>query len=163
MSELKDVIIAYKNLSFVDRIVFYSTMSNDIDISEHNLQQFLIETRLNDGCSCIYCSGDHVVRNGKRKDGIQRFLCRDCKRSFIPSSDSVISGTRKRLSVWARYLECMLNKKTLKESSQICSLSITTAFIWRHKILDALSELVDKVYLDGMPIPSLDLCLEVLA
>ncbi len=33
--------------------------------------------------------------NGKRKDGTQRFLCRDCRRSFIPSSDSILSRTRK--------------------------------------------------------------------
>ncbi len=34
MTELKDVITSYNNLQFSDRIVFYTTISNDINISE---------------------------------------------------------------------------------------------------------------------------------
>ena len=44
MSQLKDVIASYNNLSFSDRIVFYTTISNDITVSD-NMQSFLIETR----------------------------------------------------------------------------------------------------------------------
>ena len=149
MSELKEVFAAYKKLSFTDRIVFYTTLSNTVNVHEDNLQDFLIETRIADGNTCIYCEGSHVVKNGKRKDGVQRFLCRDCKKSFIPSSCSVTSGTRKNLSVWAQYLKCMSDKKTLKETAEECSISVTTAFYWRHKILDALQEVTDRVCLDG--------------
>ena len=149
MSELKEVFVAYKKLSFTDRIVFYTTLSNTVNVHEDNIQDFLIETRICDGNTCIFCEGSHVVKNGKRKDGIQRFLCRDCKRSFIPSSCSVTSGTRKNLSVWAQYLKCMSDKKTLKETAEECSISVTTAFYWRHKILDALQEVTDRVCLDG--------------
>ena len=146
MSELKDVITSYNNLSFSDRIVFYTTISNDIAISD-DTQSFLIETRLDGEGSCIYCEGMHVVKNGKRKDGVQRFLCRDCHRSFIASTDSITSRTRKSISVWATYLKCMLDQKTLKQSSAECDISISTAFTWRHKILDTLSELTEKAYL----------------
>ena len=78
-----------------------------------------------------------------RKDGVQRLLCRDCKKSFIPSSCSIALGTRENLSVWAQYLKCMSDRKTLKETVEECSISVTTAFYWRHKILDALQELTD--------------------
>ena len=149
MSELKDVITAYRKLPFGDRVVFYSTVSNDVDVREETVQDFLIETRMGESLSCIYCKGDHVVRNGKRKDGTQRFLCRDCGKSFIPGSNTITSGTRKRMSTWVKYLKCMLDKKTLKESSEECGISMPTAFSWRHKILDALREVTDKVYLDG--------------
>ena len=53
------------------------------------------------------------------------------------------------MSTWVKYLKCMLDKKTLKESSEECGISMPTAFSWRHKILDALREVTDKVYLDG--------------
>ncbi|MCR4690713.1 MAG: hypothetical protein K5739_05185, partial [Lachnospiraceae bacterium] len=82
MSELKDVITSYNHLPFSDRIVFYTTISNDITISD-DMQSFLIETRFDGKGSCIYCQGIHVVKNGKRKDGVQRYLCRECRRSFI--------------------------------------------------------------------------------
>ncbi|MBR3058903.1 MAG: IS1 family transposase, partial [Clostridiales bacterium] len=149
MSELKDVITAYRKLPFGDHVVFYSTVSNDVDVREETVQDFLIETRMGESLCCLYCKGDHVVRNGKRKDGTQRFLCRDCGKSFIPGSNTITSGTRKRMSTWVKYLKCMLDKKTLKESSEECGISMPTAFSWRHKILDALREVTDKVYLDG--------------
>ena len=149
MSELKDVITSYNSLSFSDRIVFYTTISNDITITD-DTQSFLIETRFEGECYCIYCEGKHVVKNGKRKDGVQRCLCRDCHRSFIASTDSITSRTRKSISVWAAYLKCMLDQKTLKQSSEECRISVSTAFTWRHKILDTLSELTEKTYLTGV-------------
>ena len=132
MSELKDVITSYNSLSFCDRIVFYTTISNDIPLTD-DIQSFLIETRFG-GNSCICCNGMHVVKNGKRRDGTQRYLCRDCHRSFIPSSDSITSRTRKSVSIWAAYLKCMLEQKTLKETSEEChmphSAQIMNVHIW---------------------------------
>ncbi len=56
MSELKDVITSYNSLSFSDRIVFYTTISNDIPHKD-DIQSFLIETRL-DGDSCIFLQSE---------------------------------------------------------------------------------------------------------
>ena len=123
MSELKEIFASYKKLSFTDRIVFYTTLSSNINVHDDNLQDFLVKTRIAGGNACIYCEGSYVVKNGKRKDGVQRFLCRDCKKSFIPSSCSITSGTRKNLSVWAQYLKCMSDKKTLKETAKECFIS----------------------------------------
>ena len=148
MPELKEVITSYNSLSFSDRVVFYTTISNDISLSD-DMQSFLIENRFNGGASCIYCESAYVVKNGKRKDGTQRYLCRDCHRSFIPSTDSITSRTRKSLSVWMSYLKCMIDRKTLKETADECHISVSTAFTWRHKILDTLSELTEKTYLTG--------------
>ena len=52
--------------------------SNNVNVHNDNLKDFLIETRIADGNACIYCEGSYVVKNGKRKDDVQRFLCRDC-------------------------------------------------------------------------------------
>ena len=159
-TRLKEVITAYRNLSFCDRTAFYYSVSNDVDVSESNLQVFLFKTRLKEGSCCIYCEGEHILKNGHRKDGTQRYVCRDCKRSFIPTSFSITSGTRKRPAVWAAYIRCMMDIKTLKETSEECGISVTTAFVWWHKILDALHELTDKVYLagtveaNGLPCPA---------
>ena len=149
-ADLKKILTAYRELSFNDRAAFYSTVSNDVSVTNKYLQSFLIETRINNDQGCIYCGSTHVVKNGTRKDGTQRFLCRDCKKSFLPTSKSVTSRTRKRLSVWTTYLKCMIEKKTLRETSEECQISMATAFLWRHKILDGLHEMAENVYLDGV-------------
>ena len=53
MSELKDVINSYNSLSFSDRIVFYTTISNDIQLTD-DTQTFLIETRFDGGPSLLF-------------------------------------------------------------------------------------------------------------
>ena len=86
MSELNDLITSYKNLSISDWGVFYTTVSNDISVNGGDLQPFLIETRMTDGRTCIYCDGGRVVKNETRRDGTQRYLFRDCGKSSIPST-----------------------------------------------------------------------------
>ena len=49
------------------------------------------EMRFSKGRVCCHCNGTDVVRNGKNK-GVQRYLCRSCKKSF---SDLTNSATYK--------------------------------------------------------------------
>lgn len=149
MSTLKEAMETYHNLSCYDRIVFYSTLVNDIQVDKDHIQDILVETSFADQQSCIHCGSTHFVKNGVRKDGTQRYLCRDCNRSFLMNTNSISSRSRKRLSVWKRYFDCLMDKKTLKESAEECEISMGTAFLWRHKILDALEEMEGKVCLEG--------------
>jgi transposase-like protein len=147
---LKEFINAYHKLSHSDRVVFYSTVTNNVDINADNLQDFLTKNRITEECKCVYCSGKHIVKNGTRKDGVQTYICRDCGKSFSASSNSITSRTRKKISIWAKYLKCMIDKKTLNESADECGISLRTAFVWRHKILDAIKEVAEKTYLEGV-------------
>ena len=146
----KEFINAYHKLSYSDRVVFYSTVTNNVDINADNLQDFLTKNRITEECKCVYCSGKHIVKNGTRKDGVQTYICRDCGKSFSASSNSITSRTRKKISIWAKYLKCMIDKKTLNESADECGISLRTAFVWRHKILDAIKEVAEKTYLEGV-------------
>jgi len=44
----------------------------------------------------------------------------------------------------------MMEQKTLAETSAECQISISTAFTWRHKILDTIDKLAKKTYLTGI-------------
>ena len=149
MSGIREITEAYDKLPLSDRIMFYLCISNDLSVSDENKQSFLIEHRHIDN-ECIYCGNSHIVKNGHRADGTQRFLCKDCHKSFIPSSNTIVSGTRKRIETWAKYISCMMDKKTLNETASECNISKNTAFTWRHKVLGALKELADKTFLTGI-------------
>lgn len=86
---------------------------------------------------CPHCGSTHFVKNGT-KNGSQRYLCRECKKSFVESSGTVLFHTQKDLSVWKKYVHCMIEKYPLIKCAKICGIGKNTAFIWRHKILDAL-------------------------
>ena len=44
----------------------------------------------------------------------------------------------------------MMNSFTIRRSAEICGINKDTAFIWRHKILDALQEMQNSVELNGV-------------
>ena len=50
-TSLKEVLTAYRNLSFCDRTAFYYSVSNDVDVSESNLQVFPAKATFRFFCS----------------------------------------------------------------------------------------------------------------
>ena len=77
-------------------------------------------------------------------------VCKDCGKSFVIATNSIVSGTRKDLSVWEQYIDCMMNGLSIRKTAVACGIHRNTAFLWRHKILDALQNMADDVTLDGI-------------
>jgi len=53
----------------------------------------LREKKYSKGFSCPHCSGTHVVRYGKFK-GRQRYMCKDCIKTFSDLTDTPLARTR---------------------------------------------------------------------
>ncbi len=115
-----------------------------------NIEDFVEKERFANGRVCPLCGCTHVVRNGHRKDGTQRYVCKDCGKSFVMTTNSIVSGTRKDLFVWEKYIDCMMNGLSIRQTAGTCDIHRNTAFFWRHKILDALQNMADDVTLNGI-------------
>ncbi len=61
-----------------------------------------------DGVACPRCGSLDVVRKGHDHDGTQRWLCKDCHRTFRNAADTIITRSKLRPAVWMRYLECFV-------------------------------------------------------
>ena len=79
-----------------------------------------------------------VAKFGKDGAGKQRYRCKYCGATFTATSYSTISYTHRDLSTWEKYIECLLAGLSLEKCSRLCSISVRTAFLWRHKILSIL-------------------------
>ena len=145
----EDIMAMVSQLPIVERVRFHKlfkdSSQNGIDMEEH-----LTERRFSSGRVCPICGGTHVQRNGRRKNGSQKFICKDCGKTFSIRKNSIFSGTRKPMSVWHEYMDCMAEGLTLDESAERCGISHKTAFTWRHKILDAMSKNEDGSGWDGI-------------
>ncbi|SCC38711.1 Uncharacterized protein BW664_03155 [Bacillus mycoides] len=70
------------------------------------------EMRFKEGLGCVHCGSVKVKRNGKYRDR-QRYLCRDCGKSFNDLSNTPISGTR-YLGKWSKYFQMMVEGYSLR-------------------------------------------------
>ena len=80
-------------------------------------------------------------------------MCKDCGKSFVINTNSITSGTRKDFDVWKKYIDCMMNGLSIRKTADICGIHRNTAFLWRHKILDALQNMHNSVVLEGIVEP----------
>ena len=99
---------------------------------------------------CRKCAGTNIVKFGKDSNGKQRYKCRACGCTFVSTSFSVISHSHCSFDVWEQYIDLMFNGASLKKCAAKCGISIRTAFLWRHKILNVLQRDQDNKPMNGI-------------
>lgn len=99
---------------------------------------------------CHHCESRHVVRYGKRPDGTQRFRCVDCRKIFQATTNTVLGkNTYQNQEKLRMYVNCMCKELSVRQSAEICGITVPTAFAWRHKILNALRNTCEHQMLSG--------------
>ncbi len=120
-----------------------------LDFNYNGFEDFLLSKKSEKGISCPHCNSFNIKKNG-HKGLIQRFLCKDCHKTFTSRNHTITFSSKKSFSVWKKYIDCMMNGFTFRKSAEICGINKDTAFIWRHKILDALQNMQAEVTLEGI-------------
>ncbi len=141
-TELEIIKQLFISLSRQDKQSFMKSLNNKENVSNKLVSQKEIK-------SCPHCNSESFIKNGK-KDGIQRFMCKDCRKTFTFTNNTILFGTKKDLATWQTFIYCMIEKYSLRKTAKICNINPSTAFIWRHKILDALQNMMNEVKLDGI-------------
>jgi len=95
--------------------------------------------------ACKVCGSTHIVKNGKTKQGRQKYRCMDCGKSYSDTHDSIVKGSKKPYHVWESFIRCMMNGFSLRKTSSLIDVTTQTAFTWRHKVMQALAD-YDRSY-----------------
>ncbi len=120
-----------------------------INSMEKDLQKDCKEKHFSDGQVCHSCGFLHVIKNGKI-NGKQRYLCKDCDKSFGDLTDSVFSSSKLSLQVWMEYSKCMIMGYSIRKSANIVGVCIKTSFYMRHNLLDAIRTYMGTGNLEGI-------------
>lgn len=104
-----------------------------------NMVDDIREVRFSNGLACVHCGSACIKRNGKYRSR-QRYLCKDCGISFNDMTASPLSGTHYPHK-WLKYFQLMVDGITLPKIAEQLDIHVSTAFYWRHKILNALRSL----------------------
>lgn len=89
---------------------------------------------------CPYCGSQNIIRYG-HKCNKQRFLCRDCGRTFTTTTHTVMSHSHFPPEVWAEVIEDTLCGNSIDYTARRLGLYHQATFDMRHKILMALQQM----------------------
>lgn len=104
-------------------------------IHELNYKEFvsvnLDETQLID--ICRYCKSAYFFKWGRR-DGMQRYKCKTCKRTFNALTNTPLANLRKK-DKWIDYALCLKQGLSVRKAAKKCNIHRNTSFRWRHRFL----------------------------
>lgn len=95
-------------------------------------------------CDCPYCSGKNVIRFGLKR-GKQRFLCKDCGRTFVETTNTVMSMSHYGRDIWEAMFLNTIDGNALSFSEEKLGISHQAAFNMRHKILLAMQDIAADI------------------
>ncbi|WP_282173504.1 IS1595 family transposase [Cytobacillus firmus] len=135
-----DIYEEFNELSKEEQLALFEAMKQDLYPVEPEkitkLLNSIRESRFSAGMACVHCGSMSVKRNGKYRSR-QRYLCKDCGKTFNDMTNTPFSGSRYP-EKWVKYVEMMVEGYTLPKIAKRLKIHISTAFYWRHKILYAL-------------------------
>ena len=117
-------------LNYLEEVITFGAVSKEIT---KNIK----ESRFSKGKTCPYCSHEEISRYG-RYNNKQRYLCKSCRKTFTDFTLSPKHNSRYDVDKWLKFAKCMINGYSIRETAAEVGINPTTAFFWRHKILDAL-------------------------
>lgn len=146
---LIDLAETIENLTAEEKKALNILMGNERD-DDTSIDALLRSLRFSENRVCPFCGGTHVVKNGKRNDGTQKYHCKECGRNPLATSNSILCGTHKDLMTWLTFIECELNDEPLNQIAEKCKIHVNTALNWRHKLHEAVSNNQKDTQLNGI-------------
>ena len=105
--------------------------------------------RFKEGLKCPRCGDSHLNKNGIT-NGRQRYICKNCKRTFDERTLSPLSNTKLSLEKWIKYCKFMVQGGSIRECAKEVSVSVPTSFFMRHRILDVMNLYLKDEILEGV-------------
>ncbi len=76
--------------------------------------------------ACPWCGSPKLIRKGHNHDGPQRWLCRECGRTFSARSRSLLAASKLDAATWSLFVEATLSGQSLRECARACHVCLRT-------------------------------------
>lgn len=93
----------------------------------------LIDTRFSANPFCGHCRSKSVGNWG-RANGLRRYRCRDCKRTFNALTGTPLAQLHRR-DAWLEYARSVVDRVSLRKAAARATVCLDTSFRWRHRFL----------------------------
>ena len=89
---------------------------------------------------CPYCSSHAIIRYG-HKCRKQRFYCKSCGKTFVPTTHTIMSNSHFPAGTWREVISDTVRGNAIDYTAQRIGCSHQAVFDMRHKVLMALQQL----------------------
>jgi len=110
------------------------TLLTELTVLESRVSSLqVIEDQVPTRPVCCHCASRQVIKNG-RANGLQRYRCRACQRSFNALTGTPLARLHLR-GKWLDQAAALRDGLSLNEVAQRIHVARSTAFRWRHRFL----------------------------
>ena len=112
--------------------------------SKKNSNSKIISSHRHDDLYCNKC-GCKFHKNGKTKNGVQKYICSSCKLTISETTNTVIYHSKLSFEVWSNIIDNLLDGFSLRRIAEENNISLLTSFRIRHKVLFALENFINNI------------------
>lgn len=139
-----------KNLDPVSLIEFKNYILENLSdlCSTKNSNSKVISKFKDKDLFCDKC-GCKLHKNGKTKNGLQKYICSGCKACSSETSNTIICHSKLSFEIWKNVIDNLLNGFSIRRIAEENNISNYTSFRLRDKVLYALKKFVENIRLSG--------------
>jgi transposase-like protein len=128
--ELNRITQALRNLMPMQRKVVAAELAA-LDVQPAST--VIVEGRFAAAATCPHCKAERVSRHG-RANGLQRYRCGMCGKTFSALTGTPLCGLHKR-NTWLGQAEALRDDLTLHKVADALQIHVSTTHRWRHRFL----------------------------
>lgn len=115
----------------------------------HDFKSFESLLKKDKKIECPKCHSSDISKNGKDRNGTQRFICKSCGKNFNISAGTLSFSSKINIKAWYAFLECILNGTSVAAACTTAKISTVTGSAWMKKIFKALKIYQDDIVLES--------------
>jgi transposase-like protein len=98
---------------------------------------------------CPYCTAEKFKKSGHTKSGIQRYMCNECGKTFLPTTGTIFDEHRISISEWTEYCLNLFGHVSITADSWNNKNTFKTSRYWLQKVFLTLEGVQDNIVLSG--------------
>lgn len=98
---------------------------------------------------CKICNSENIIKKGFTKNKVQRFYCKDCKKYFNPTTNTIFENHKISITEWIEFLLDIFNYGSTSLTSKVNKNGMNTSLFWLHKTFLVLRDYQDNIILSG--------------
>lgn len=98
---------------------------------------------------CPYCKSARVKKFGLTRNGVQRYRCMDCGKTFLPTTGTIFDEHRIAIGEWVEYCMNLFRHVSITADSWNNRNAFTTSRYWLQKVFLTLENSQNDIMLTG--------------